>query len=126
MTVPRSLRERTLDDVPLGEPLGRSWVLLFGVIPFDYDDLMLAERERGRRFLETSSTLSMARWEHERVIAARDGVCEITDTLRFEPRSPVSNSPLIRRLMRSVVTAIFRHRHRRLVGYFAGSSGASA
>jgi hypothetical protein len=36
-----------------------------GVIPFDYDDLVLAEREQHRRFLESSSTLTMSRWEHE-------------------------------------------------------------
>ena len=46
MTIPRHLRDRTLDDGPLGVRLGRSWVLLFGLIPFDYDDLVLAERRK--------------------------------------------------------------------------------
>jgi hypothetical protein len=30
MTIPRGLREATLDQLPLGERAGRSWVLLFG------------------------------------------------------------------------------------------------
>src|ERR1700736_103640 len=30
MTMPRGLREATLDQLPLGERAGRSWVLLFG------------------------------------------------------------------------------------------------
>ncbi len=31
MTMPRSLRGKTISEVPLGEPLGRSWILLFGL-----------------------------------------------------------------------------------------------
>ncbi|HEX2069136.1 MAG TPA: hypothetical protein VHH54_02905, partial [Actinomycetota bacterium] len=45
MTTPRALRGYTLDDVPVGKPLGRSWLLLLRVLPFDFDNLMLAERE---------------------------------------------------------------------------------
>lgn len=125
MTVPRSLRGRTLDDVPLGVPLGRSWVLVLGLIPFDYDDLMLAERQQGRRFLETSSTLTMVRWEHERVVVAHESGCKITDTVRFEPRGLGRRSRIFRRALRSTVTVIFRHRHRRLVDYFADASKAT-
>jgi hypothetical protein len=54
MTMPRGLRGATIDDVAVGEPLGRAWILLFGFLPVDYDDLALAEVEPGRRFLERS------------------------------------------------------------------------
>lgn len=118
MTMPRPLEGRTLDDVELGRPLGRSWLLLFGFLPFDYDDLMIGERDRGRRFLETSSTLTMARWNHERVLIPRDRGCEVTDKLCFQPRGLFARSRTVRRAMRSIVTAIFRHRHRRLTDYF--------
>jgi hypothetical protein len=61
MTIPRSLRGKTIDDVEPGHRLGRSWLLLFGVFPFDYDDLGLAELGPGFRFLERSTMLSMSR-----------------------------------------------------------------
>ena len=35
MTVPDGLDGASLDDVPLHNPLGRSWILLGGVIPVD-------------------------------------------------------------------------------------------
>src|SRR4051794_29141808 len=70
MTMPAGLRSKTVATVPLGVPLGRSWILLGGLLPVDYDDLLLAELEPGRRFLERSRTLAFSRWEHERVIEA--------------------------------------------------------
>jgi ligand-binding SRPBCC domain-containing protein len=119
MTIPPALRGHTLDDVPLGGQLGRSWVLLFGVIPFDFDDLMLAERDTGRRFLETSSMLTMVTWNHERLIAPVNHGSEVSDRIEFEPRGLARRSPRIRRFIRVVVTAVFRHRHRRLSRYFS-------
>ena len=119
MTVPRQLRGHTVDDVPLGRPLGRSWLLLMRAIPFDFDNVMLTEREPGRRFLETSTTLSMARWQHERIVSPSENGSKVSDRLEFEPRRLGQQSELVRRLMRRVVIAIFRHRHRRLTNYFA-------
>src|SRR5262245_45613365 len=57
MTVPPKLKGKAIDEMPLKEKIGRSWLLLFGLIPFDYDDLMLAERDDGRRFLEQSTMM---------------------------------------------------------------------
>jgi ligand-binding SRPBCC domain-containing protein len=114
MTVPRDLRGRTIDDVEAGRRLGRSWLLLFGVIPFDYDDLGLAELGPGFGFLERSTMLSMRRWEHERTVAARgERECEVTDRIRFEPRVAAAT-----RLSRATLTRMFAHRHRRLAAYF--------
>ena len=85
MTMPPGLRGKTVDDVEVGVPLGRSWILLGGLLPVDYDDLCLAELEPGRRFLERSRTLSFSVWEHERVVEPEDSrTCRVTDRLRFE------------------------------------------
>jgi hypothetical protein len=115
MTMPRGLEGRTIDDVEAGVPLGRSWILLGGRLPVDYDDLYLAELEPGRRFLERSRTLSFAVWEHERIIEplAADS-CRVTDRLGFELKDPMRRIPGAARLARAIVGFLFRHRHRRL------------
>ena len=51
-----------------GQRLFRSWLLVGGLLPVDYDDVSFAEVEPGRRFLERSSLLSQSVWEHERTI----------------------------------------------------------
>ena len=68
MTMPPGLRGKTVDTVEVGAELGRSWILLGGLVPVDYDDLKLVELEPGRRFLERSRTLTFAVWQHERTI----------------------------------------------------------
>jgi ligand-binding SRPBCC domain-containing protein len=122
MTMPASVRGMGIDDVPLGEPLGRSWILLFGVIPVDYDDLCLVEREPGRRFLERSRLLSMATWQHEREVRPVGQVCEVTDRLAFELRRGLAAVPGSTRLAQATVAWLFRHRHRRIKAWF-GESG---
>ena len=117
MTVPRAAKGISLEDVELNRPIGRSWVLALGVIPFDYDEITLVERGPGLRFLERSPMGSMRLWQHERVVEPRgDEACVVTDRLTFEPRVPGS-----RRLARRIVERIFAHRHRRLHGWFAAS-----
>jgi ligand-binding SRPBCC domain-containing protein len=115
MTMPAGLRGKTIDDVDIGEPLGRSWILLFGVLPVDYDDLRLAELEPGRRFLERSSMLSMRVWQHERMVEPADEhSCTLTDRLSFELRRPLAWIPGSDRVAAAIVRFLFRHRHRRL------------
>jgi hypothetical protein len=115
MTMPAALRGKTIADVQVGVPLGRSWILLFGLIPVDYDDLQLAEVGPGNRFLERSSMLSMRVWQHERSVEQLAGAnCRVTDRLSFELRRPMAWIPGSASLARAVVAALFRHRHRRL------------
>ncbi len=45
MTMPRGLSDAAIDQMPLGRPLGRAWMLLFGLLPVDFDDLTIAEYE---------------------------------------------------------------------------------
>ena len=121
MRVPRRLRGKTIDDVPLGEPIGRSWILLLGFLPFDYDDLCLVQRGPGLRFLERSKMLSMSLWQHERTVVPNGRGCRVTDRLTFELRPPLRALPGAERLVERLIAAIFAHRHRRLAGAFAGS-----
>ncbi len=116
MTVPRGARGiESIEELPLGRPVGRSWVLLLKAIPFDYDDLTLVERGPGHRFLERSPMGSMRFWQHERFVEARgEDACAVTDRLTFAPRLPGTS-----RLVRGIVERIFRHRHRRLRAHFA-------
>jgi ligand-binding SRPBCC domain-containing protein len=119
MTVPRGLEDFGIDDVEPGRPLGRSWVLLFGLIPFDYDEICLERVEPGRGFLERSRMLSQRLWVHERTIEAREGGCELRDRVAWEPRLPLPGA-----LLRPLIAAVFRHRHRRLRRRFGGEAVA--
>jgi hypothetical protein len=115
MTMPRGLRDATIDDVAVGEPLGRAWILLFRFLPVDYDDLSLAELEPGRRFLERSSMLSLRFWQHERIVEPLgEGACRLTDRLTLEPRIPGT-----RGLARRIVAFLFRRRHARMAAWAA-------
>ena len=117
MTIPRGFEGLDPESIELGQPIGRSWVLLFGFIPFDYDEITLVRLEVGCGFLERSKMLSQRTWEHERTLepAAGQG-CLITDRVRWEPRLGLPGRPL-----RPMFRAIFRHRHRRLQRRFGGT-----
>lgn len=116
MTMPSGLDGATIDDVSAGEPLGRSWILLGGLLPVDYDDLCLAELEPGHRFLERSRTAAFSLWQHERFVEPRgEAASRVTDRLTFEFKGPLGRIPGSRRLAEAIVGFLFRHRHRRLV-----------
>ena len=119
MTAPREVRERGLDGVVVGERLCRSWILLLGVLPIDYDDIVLVSLDPGRGFHERSSMLTQRVWEHERTLEPdRDG-CVVTDRVSFEPRVPGTAG-----ITRAVARRVFRHRHRRLRRAFGQSDSA--
>jgi hypothetical protein len=116
MTAPAELTSLDPGEIPVGTCIGRSWILLFGVLPFDYDDLTLVRLEPGRGFLERSRMLTQRLWEHERTLEPHPpGTCTLTDRVRFEPRLGLPGRPVA-----PVVQAIFRHRHRRLRRFFGG------
>lgn len=113
MTLPRGVERLDLESIEIGTPIGRSWILLFGLLPFDYDEICLARLEPGRGFLERSKMLSQRTWEHERALESAAGGCLITDRVSWEPRFGLPGTPL-----RPVIRGFFRHRHRRLHDYF--------
>jgi ligand-binding SRPBCC domain-containing protein len=116
MTIPAGVEQLDLASVTPGECLGRSWILLFGLVPFDYDDITLVRIDEGRGFLERSRMLSQRTWEHERTLEpAGGGQCVIRDRVRWEPRLGLPGRPL-----RRVIHRFFRHRHRRLRRRFGG------
>ena len=116
MTLPRGLRTLDPSEIELGKPLGRSWILLFGFLPIDYDEITLIRLEPEKGFLERSRMLTQSVWEHERTIEP-DGEngSLLSDRVRFEPRLRVLARPLL-----PVFRAVFRHRHRRLRRQFGG------
>src|SRR5258708_35695774 len=66
MTIPTALRGKTIDQVPRGQCLGRSWLLALGVLPVDFDDITLAEVGPHYTFKETSRLLGICNWVHGR------------------------------------------------------------
>lgn len=123
MTVPRSLKGLTIDDIKVGEKLGKSWLLLFGIIPLDYDDLTIVELEPGSRFLERSTMLFIRDWQHERILApTENGGCRIEDKLTFQVRFPPPGAAFLTSLL---LAQIFRHRHRKLAQRFGSEQQTS-
>lgn len=121
MRLPRAAAGLTIETIPLGRPIGRAWLRLLGVVPFDFDHLMLVELEPGVRFLERSTMLTMRVWEHERTLTPVPGGTRVHDRVAFAPRLPL---PGLAAVLARVVDAFFRHRHRRLKRHFAtGSAG---
>lgn len=121
MTVPRGVESLDLETIQPGR-LGRSWVLLFGVIPFDYDDIGLERIDPERGFLERSTMLSQRLWEHERTVEpVGEEACTIVDRVAWEPRLPLPGH-----LLRPLFRATFRHRHRQLRRRFGGEEIAAS
>ena len=115
MTMPAGIKPgMTIDDAPLGEKLGRSWIKVARFLPVDFDDLCLAERGPGLRFLERSKLGSASFWQHERkVTPTGEATCEMTDRLEIEVRAPLRRVGGTRIAPR-IVRMLFTHRHKRL------------
>ncbi|UAL31475.1 hypothetical protein K8W59_08560 [Nocardioides rotundus] len=111
MRMPAHATWARLADVPVGEPAGRCSVRLFGVLPVDYDELMLAEVTPGERFREESSTRTTRLWGHERTLTPTPEGTWITDRLLLDVRPGLRAT---RAIHRRIATALFEHRHRRL------------
>jgi ligand-binding SRPBCC domain-containing protein len=119
MTHPRGRDRIDAQEVPLGVRVFRSTLLLGGVLPIDYDDLVFDEIDPGRGFVERSSMLTSRVWRHVRRVDPRPGGGTIvTDRIDFEPRTP----PLAPVLC-AIVPRVFRHRHKRLRKRFVWARG---
>lgn len=116
MSAPRGAGDITIDTLELGRPIGRAWVKLFGVLPYDFDHLSIAELDPGRYFREESTMISMRRWTHQRTVEPTGpDRTRVTDRITFSPRiGVVLAGPALAR----VLAAFFRHRHRRLAAHF--------
>ncbi len=119
MSMPRGAKDLTVDNVPVGTPVGRCWLRLFGVVPFDYDRLTIAELVPGRSFDEQSTMMSMRRWRHQRSVSpGGNGKAVVHDRITFQLRAPLRPlTPIVAAGLR----ALFGHRHRRLQLHFANA-----
>ncbi len=111
MTCPPAFRRIDPAVVPIGRFWFRSWLLLFGVVPFDWDRLRLVAIDPGRGFHEDSTMLSQRRWVHRRQPEPAAAGTRVTDRVEFEPRVPLLGVVLL-----PVFRAVFRHR--RLARHF--------
>ena len=128
MTVPATWSGSSLADVAPGTQLGRSWVLLFAVVPIDFDDLGIAEI--GDRYFRERSTMATAQtWQHERWVDPDAGepgrACIVRDRIEYVPHGWLASIPGARRAQRMILSAVFRHRHRRLRDWSAGTPSPS-
>lgn len=113
MTGPQGVDHLEPEQLALGQRLFRSWLLLFGVLPLDYDDLTFVRFEPGKGFLERSRMVSAKVWEHERTLEPHPEGTLLTDRIRFEPRLPLPG-------LRGLYSGVFRHRHAQLRRHFGG------
>ena len=120
MSVPPAFRGVSLDEAPLGRVAFVSVLRLFGVVPFDRHALMLVSVSAPSGFSERSTSALQRRWDHDRTIVADGAGALVTDRVTFCPRVGPAW------VVRPVVYALFRHRHRRLGRLVGGApSGPS-
>jgi hypothetical protein len=126
MTHPVDLSDlATAPPTAIGTVAFRSWLLAFGVVPFDRHALRLLSvddrGDDGGEFAEDSTSWLQKRWRHERTVAPSTAdTCTLTDRLVVEPRLPLAR-PLVAR----IVPWLFARRHRVLVARF-GAGGSTA
>lgn len=116
MSMPRGAESLTVDNVPIGTPIGRAWLRLFGVLPFDYDRLTIAALQPGRSFHEESTMLSMRQWRHERDVIPDGEKTVVRDRITFQLRALLRPATSV---VATCLRALFGHRHRRLQRHFA-------
>lgn len=114
MTMPRHFRGRSIADVTPGTRIGRSFLLLFGIIPFGFDDITVARIEPGRMFREESTMTGMRVWAHHRTLEPKGDRTVVCDEITMAPRAPMGLIPGWGRLLSIVLSAFFTHRQRRL------------
>ena len=95
-----------LQSAPVGEPLFVSWLLAFGILPFDRHVFVLAE-VGDLHFIETSHSVLQKLWRHERYVTATG--CRVRDVVTVRARFWLAGP-----IARVLASAVFRHRHKRL------------
>jgi ligand-binding SRPBCC domain-containing protein len=86
MTFPPALARLTPELFPLGRTAFRSWLLLFGIVPVEFDDIQLVELEPGRGFYEVSRMFTMREWRHRRTVTPAGEGCVVQDEITMLPR----------------------------------------
>ncbi len=115
MTHPADRAALPQEKIPEGV-LFQSWLLLFGVLPFDRHALRLTDVRPLQGFDEDSTSWLQARWIHKRRVREHLGGVIVVDELQITPRLRIA-APMVA----VMVALIFRHRHRRLRRRFAAA-----
>lgn len=118
MMMPRSFRGKSIGDVVPATHIGKSLLLLLGLIPFGFDDITITEIEPGRMFREESAMTGMRTWIHHRTLESVGSKTVVSDAITLTPIVPI---PGLTRLLAAVLAAFFSHRHRRLQRYFSAA-----
>ena len=116
MSVPKTFAGRSIDQARPGVVLFHSWLLAFGVLPFDRHALRLEAIGPGMRFDEHSTSWMQRVWRHHRRVEPQGAGCVVIDELEVVPRA----APAF--LIRGIVGALFAHRHRRLRRRFGAAA----
>jgi len=116
MTMPKAFRGKSIGDVSPGTHIGKSLLLLFGLVPVGFDDITIAQIEPGRMFREESAMTGMRTWIHHRTLEPAGEKTVVTDSITL---APCLSIPGLARLLGAILAAFFEHRHRRLRMYFA-------
>lgn len=124
MTMPRQFRGRSIADVTPGTRIGKSFLLLFGILPFGFDDITIARIDSGRMFREESIMTGMRIWVHHRTLEPVGNKTIVTDEITLAPQAPMGLIPGWGKVMSRVLSAFFSHRHRRLNRTLAGVGAA--
>ncbi|OHU99960.1 hypothetical protein [Mycobacterium talmoniae] len=122
MTMPRRFRGKSIADVTPGTRIGKSVLLLFGIVPFGFDDITIAEIEPGRMFREESVMTGMRIWVHHRTLEPDGDKTIVSDEITLAPQAPMGLIPGWGALLSAVLSAFFTHRHRRLRRGLTGAS----
>lgn len=109
MSFPRNDSGFRFDTCEVGAPVFTSTIRLFRFIPYDRHCLRFTRIVPGEGFLEESTSWMMHLWIHERSLVGTSRGTHIEDRVSFEPRFQ-----LFGWLAEILVTALFKHRHRRL------------
>lgn len=109
MTYPPGFSRLAASHISLGQRIFRSWILLGGIVPIEYDELTFVQFQDGHRFVEQSTMLAIQRWQYQRTLTDCAIGCCVTDTIHFQPRLAWTGA-----LLHALFRLVFRHRHQRL------------
>ena len=108
MTAPNEWKDRLLTEAPVNEKLFSSVILLFGFLPIDLHHLHFKQILKNG-FKESSNSLLMKEWNHNRIIETSEQGSTLTDEILFSTRIPFLGA-----IIKPIYLLAFRHRHERL------------
>lgn len=109
MAAPNEWKNRLLTEAPVNKKLFSSIILLFRLIPVDVHNIHFKLiLENG--FKESSNSITMKEWNHNRNINNLELGCILTDEISYSTRIPFLDV-----IIKPLYSYVFRHRHRRLI-----------